>query len=162
MSSKNSRPNLTGMLHSDQSSAYHHNEQTNKQNAPFLALGTRLPAGELTELLLLGSCFRGPLVAGSLGLDPAGDAVAGLLLGEAGAPGIFVELTTGVRLALAEAGEVLALELDVDAEVDLPEPLEMARLDLPTLGDALEELGRILATLGKDGPGASFLRFTPC
>ena len=101
-------------------------------------------------------------MAGSLGLDPAGDAVAGLLLGEVGAPGIFVELTTGVRLALAEAGEVLALELDVDAEVDLPEPLEMARLDLPTLGDALEELGRILATLGKDGPGASFLRFTPC
>ena len=73
----------------------------NKQNAPFLALGTRLPAGELTELLLLGSCFRGPLVVDSLRLDPAGDAVAGPLLGEARAPGILVELTAGVCLALA-------------------------------------------------------------
>lgn len=96
----------------------------------------------------------------SLGLDPAGDAVAGLFLGEAGAPGIFVELTTGVHLALAEAGGVL--ELDVDAEVDLLEPLEISGLDLPTLGDALEELGRILATLGEDGPRALCLRFMPC
>ena len=87
-------------------------------------------------------------MAGSLRLDPAGDAVAGPLLGEVGAPGIFVELTAGVRFALAEAGEVLALELDVDAEVDLPEPLVVAGLDL--------------ATLGEDEPGASFLHFMPC
>ena len=95
-------------------------------------------------------------------MDPAGDAVAGPLLGEARAPGILVELTASVCLALAEAREVLALELDVDAEVDLPEPLEMAGLDLPTLGDALKELGRIWATLGEDEPGASFLHFMPC
>ena len=96
--------------------------------------------GELTELLLFGGCFLGPLLAASLDCDLAGEAVAGLSLGVA-APGIFVALVEGVPFVLAEA-RVLVPEL-AGVGVDLPEPLEMAGLDLPLP----------LATAGLDAAG---------